>query len=101
MIYADEQRVILEFGKGTVLILAGTVKDEASGEKIKVLGFKDNSDNPRSIGLDQNIPPTKISEAEILCVFKNDESLNVLIHMLKQLRNTGPTWQVVNKNTPE
>ena len=77
----ETNQTIIEFGTGDINIIPGILKEEEIGIIAK------RNQKPREIGLNNgDIPPNKLIEIPIILQFNKTESIDVLIHSLKETK---------------
>lgn len=77
----ETNQTIIQFGTGDINIIPGILKEEEIG----IIGLRNQA--PREIGLNNgDIPPNNTIEIPIILQFNKTESIDVLIHSLKETK---------------
>lgn len=77
----ETNQTIIEFGTGDINIIPGILKEEEIG----IIALRNQK--PRKIGLNNgDIQPNKLTEIPIILQFNKTESIDVLIHSLKETK---------------
>lgn len=77
----ETNQTIIEFGTGDINIIPGILKEEEIG----IIALRNQK--PRKIGLNNgDIPTNKLTEIPIILQFNKTESIDVLIHSLKETK---------------
>lgn len=77
----ETNQTIIQFGNGDINIIPGILKEEEIG----IIALRNQT--PRKIGLNNgDIPPNNTIEIPIILQFNKTESIDVLIHALKETK---------------
>ena len=77
----DTKQTIIQFGTGDINIIPGILKEEEIG----IVALREQK--PRKIGLNNgDTSPNNIAEILIVLQFDKKESIDVLIHALKEVK---------------
>ncbi len=78
----DTNQIIIQFGNGDINIIPGILKEEEIG----IIALREQK--PREIGLNNgDKSPSNLHEIPIILQFNKTESIDVLIHALKEAKD--------------
>ena len=78
----DTNQIIIQFGTGDINIIPGILKEEEIG----IIALREQK--PREIGLNNgDKSPSNLYEIPIILQFNKTESIDVLIHTLKEVKD--------------
>lgn len=78
---SETNQTIIQFGTGDINIIPGILKEEEIG----IIALRNQT--PREIGLNNgDIPPNNTTEIPIILQFNKTESIDVLMHALKETK---------------
>lgn len=78
---SETNQTIIQFGTGDINIIPGILKEEEIG----IIALRNQT--PRKIGLNNgDVPPNNTIEIPIILQFSKTESIDILIHALKETK---------------
>ncbi|MCK9338291.1 MAG: hypothetical protein M0P43_10705 [Arcobacteraceae bacterium] len=87
MIHYDDNQTFVIFGKGTLLLTRGALKNTETGEELKMVAIQDKSDDPQPLGEFTPKEKVKPENAELLLLFSSQEGIDNFIEQLSKLRD--------------